>query len=105
LSETENAVRVGSLAAVERGEPTLATLPDGRDVALFLCHGKVVATQGQCPHAQGPISEGWVEEGVLTCPWHGWTFDLDTGACLEDDSVVIHRFQVRIDGDDVSVIS
>lgn len=97
-------IRVGSLAAVEAGEATLTPLPDGRDVALFMCQGKVVATQGQCPHAEGPLSEGEVEGTVLTCPWHGWTFDLSTGECLEDDSILLERYPIRIDGDDIMVV-
>ena len=95
-------IRAGSLAAVEAGEPVLAKIR-GTDVALFLCQGRVVATQGQCPHAQGPIHEGEVEGTTLTCPWHGWSFDLVTGLCNEDDSIEIARYPVRIDGDDVLV--
>ena len=95
-------VRAGSLAVVEAGEPVLTSVGD-KDIALFLCEGRVVATQGQCPHAQGPIHEGEVEGRTLTCPWHGWSFDLVTGLCNEDDSITIERYPVRIDGDDVMV--
>lgn len=100
---TKAMVRVGSVTAVEAGDAILTTLPDGRDVALFLCQGKVVATQGQCPHAQGPLHEGEVEGTVLTCPWHGWSFDLESGECLDDESYALRRFPIRIEGDDVLV--
>ena len=95
-------LRVGSKAAVERGEPTLAKI-DGVEVALFSCKGRIVATQGQCPHNQGPIHEGDVQGTVLTCPWHGWAFDLDSGECLEDDTITLTRYPVRVEGDDVFV--
>ena len=94
--------RVGSLAAVEAGDAVLEEVA-GHEIALFLCKGKVVATNGQCPHAEGPLHEGDVEGTVLTCPWHGWTFDLETGQCGEDDTIVLERYPVRIDGDDVLV--
>lgn len=94
--------RAGSLADVKAGEPILANL-DGTEVALFLCEGRVIATQGQCPHAEGPLHEGEVEGCVLTCPWHGWTFDLLTGLSLEDDTMNLIRYPVRINGDDVLV--
>ncbi|WP_068072304.1 Rieske (2Fe-2S) protein [Novosphingobium lentum] len=94
--------RVGSLAAVEAGDTTLATIGD-TDVALFLCRGQVVATQGQCPHAQGPINEGDVDGTTLTCPWHGWSFDLETGASGEDENLMLRRYPVRVDGDDIWV--
>lgn len=94
--------RVGSLAAVKAGEPILAGA-GGKDVALFMCLGRVVATQGQCPHAEGPLHEGEIDGSVLTCPWHGWSFDLVTGECSEDDTILLERYPVRIDGDDIYV--
>lgn len=94
--------RIASLSAVEAGETVLAEVGD-TEVALFMCRGKVVATQGQCPHAEGPLHEGEVEGTVLTCPWHGWTFNLETGQCGEDDTLQLTRFPVRIDGDDILV--
>jgi nitrite reductase (NADH) small subunit len=94
--------RVGSVSALERGEAVLTPV-GGTEVALFLCRGKVVATQGRCPHAQGPLHEGEVEGTTLTCPWHGWSFDLTTGECAEDESMHLKRYPVRIDGDDVYV--
>lgn len=94
--------RVGSISALKRGDSILSPAGD-TEVALFLCHGQVVATQGQCPHAQGPLHEGEVEGATLTCPWHGWTFDLDTGDCAEDETMHLKRYPVRIDGDDVYV--
>ena len=60
--------RIGSLAAVEAGEPVL-TEAGGQDVALFMCRGRVIATNGQCPHAEGPLHEGDVDGTILTCPW------------------------------------
>ena len=102
MTTDQTEYRVGSLASVQAGDAILAEVA-GQEVALFLCQGKVVATNGQCPHAEGPLHEGDVEGTVLTCPWHGWTFDLESGACLEDDSIVLERYPVRIDGDDVLV--
>lgn len=94
---------VGSRSAVESGASVLADV-GGTEVALFVCRGRIVATQGQCPHNQGPLHEGDVTDTVLTCPWHGWTFDLATGECLEDDSIELKRYPVEIEGDDVFVL-
>ncbi len=101
-STSSNEYRVGSLAAVEAGDAVLAQAGD-TEVALFICRGKVVATQGQCPHAEGPLHEGEVEGTILTCPWHGWSFDLETGESSEDESIVLRRYPVRIEGDDILV--
>lgn len=100
MSGTEH--RAGSLAALQAGETVLIEI-DGTEIALFLCDGEVMATQGQCPHAEGPLHEGDVENCVLTCPWHGWTFNLKTGRCGEDESITLRRYPTRVDGDDVMV--
>ena len=55
----------------------------GHTYALFRIDGKVRAIDGLCPHEGGPLAEGTVSKGVVTCPWHGWTFDACTGCSLE----------------------
>lgn len=68
-------------------------LPDGAVVEVFvggdpvaLCRvdGVVHAVDGTCPHAQGPLADGSLDGAVLTCPFHGWGFDVRTGHCLVD---------------------
>jgi len=61
-----------------------AVMLAGQDVALFHHGGKITAISGTCPHEGGPLAEGKVERGAdgalrVTCPWHGWQFDIATG--------------------------
>ena len=49
------------------------------DVAIFDVDGELHAYENACPHQGGPISEGWIENATVTCPWHAWCFDLRTG--------------------------
>lgn len=56
-------------------------------IALFRVGEEVHATQAKCPHMGGPLHLADIEELVvgsltLRCPWHKWTFDLDTGRCI-----------------------
>lgn len=52
-----------------------------RPVVVANLAGTLVAVDGACPHAAGPLGEGELVEGcLLRCPWHGATFDLRTGA-------------------------
>jgi phenylpropionate dioxygenase-like ring-hydroxylating dioxygenase large terminal subunit len=53
----------------------------GRDFALWRANGTVVAAPDRCPHREAPLSIGSVEDGVLTCRYHGWTFD-GAGHCV-----------------------
>ncbi|HSV70718.1 MAG TPA: Rieske (2Fe-2S) protein [Methylibium sp.] len=93
---------VGSVAALRGGQPISASV-DGRTIAIFAVDDGVVATSGTCPHAGGPLHEGEVDGKVLTCPWHGWTFNLESGVCEDDPCMKLERYAVRIEGDDILV--
>jgi nitrite reductase (NADH) small subunit len=45
--------------------------------------GEIAVLDGLCPHKDLPLGKGSIEKGCVVCPWHGWTFDLKTGAQLE----------------------
>ncbi len=45
--------------------------------------GELVVHAGICPHLLGPLDEAQVEGGTITCPWHGWRFDLRSGRALD----------------------
>jgi nitrite reductase/ring-hydroxylating ferredoxin subunit len=55
---------------------------DGREIAVFRAGGRVHAFANACPHEGNPLVEGDVLGETLTCAYHGWRFDLETGACL-----------------------
>lgn len=48
-------------------------------LALFRSGGELYALDGMCAHQGGPIAEGHVDAGCVTCPWHGWQYELATG--------------------------
>ena len=73
----------------------------GRLVALFNVGGKVLALDGVCPHAGGPLGEGTVEGTVVTCPWHGWQFDLTTGQNVYNSKCVQHCYEVKTEGGEI----
>ncbi len=69
----ESEVREGAMTTCQVG---------GAQVVLTRIGGRVCAAASVCPHAGGPLSEGRLEGGVVTCPWHGSKFDLITGRVL-----------------------
>ena len=75
MSEFLPAARLDQLAA-GRG---LALEVGGVSVALFVAAGEVHALDDLCPHSGGPLSEGPVADGCVTCPWHGARFELASG--------------------------
>ncbi len=55
---------------------------DGRQILVLRADGQLYASANRCPHEGYPLSEGTLEGCVLTCNWHNWKFDLDSGATL-----------------------
>lgn len=57
----------------------------GRVFAVFNVDGTFHVLDGICPHAGGPLGKGEVTGNTVTCPWHGWQFDVTSGQhCLND---------------------
>jgi nitrite reductase (NADH) small subunit len=94
--------RIGSLAELRKGKPLGVTV-DGRTVAVFDVNGEVIAADGKCPHAGGPLCKGRLSGATITCAWHGWSYDLITGECDEDPTLSLARYPVRIEGDDIFI--
>jgi nitrite reductase/ring-hydroxylating ferredoxin subunit len=78
---------------------------DGRPIALFAVGADVYALDNQCLHVGSPIDDGTVLEGCVTCPWHGWVYDLRTGdlLLLDEWHEGLRTYPTRVVGDDVLV--
>ena len=85
---------VGSIADVPLFEGRVAVV-DGARVAVFRTADGLFALDAACPHAGGPLSDGIVAGGCVTCPLHGWRFDLRTGACADKPGVAAHDVEER----------
>jgi len=75
---------------------------DGAEIAVFVVEGEAHAFANACPHEGNPLHEGDILGDTLTCAYHGWKFDLGTGACLvgEEPARVYHA---RIEDGEVVV--
>lgn len=95
-------VRIASVDDLKDGEGKIVTA-NGEAVALFRTNGKFYATTNTCPHKGGPLGEGFLEDSVVTCPWHGWKFNIQTGISPVAPAVKIQTFDVSISGNDVMI--
>lgn len=68
----------------------------GREIALIKSNDQIFAAGNECPHLGGPIGEGRVMDGKVTCPWHDWTFDLNSGECDINPAAKITIYPVTI---------
>ncbi|HND52905.1 MAG TPA: Rieske 2Fe-2S domain-containing protein [Pirellulaceae bacterium] len=74
-----------------------------RIVALFNVDGEFYALDGICPHQGGPLGKGRLNGCILTCPWHGWQYDVKTGQHQTNASICHPGFALRVDGDEIFV--
>lgn len=76
---------------------------EGRSIAIFHLPDGFYAIGHHCPHRGGPLAEGEVQGSVVTCPWHGWTFDVTTGLHPDNERVKVPVFPVELREDEVWV--
>lgn len=77
---------------------------EGLRIALFNVQGTFYAIDDTCPHRGGPLGEGELHGATVTCPWHGATFDVQTGAVTGPPArAPVRSFRVRVEGNDVLV--
>jgi nitrite reductase/ring-hydroxylating ferredoxin subunit len=75
----------------------------GKPIALFNAGGKFYAIGNTCLHRGGPLGEGDLDGTTVTCPWHGWEYDITTGANLDDPNRKVGCFNVKVESDDILV--
>lgn len=72
----------------------------GTEIAVFVVDGQVHALSNTCPHEGNPLVEGELLGPTLTCAYHSWKFDVETGACLFGDEAV-QLYPAEIHDDEV----
>ncbi|MCX7018372.1 MAG: nitrite reductase small subunit NirD [bacterium] len=75
----------------------------GVKIAVFNVNGQYFALQDTCPHRGGPLGEGTADESAVSCPWHGWEFDLATGQCVTMAGEQVKTYKVRAENGGVYV--
>jgi ferredoxin-nitrite reductase len=69
----------------------------GKEYALFRIDGRVYAIDNACPHEGAPLAQGEIADGIVTCPWHGWTFNACTGCSLNPAGNDLKSYPVKVE--------
>ena len=70
-------------------------LVDEKPIAVFNIDGEFTAMDNRCPHRGGSLGDGELEGEIVTCPWHGWQYELKTGIQTINRQPLQQTFQVR----------
>ena len=95
-------VKVATLSEVPAGTAKAVDLR-GTPIALYNVGGSIYATTNSCPHRGGPLGEGELDNSVITCPWHGFQYEVSTGKCQTNPALSIPCFAVKVEGQDILV--
>ncbi len=86
---------VGEVGDVAEGEGRTFEV-NGKLIAVFLEQGRYFAVDDLCPHMGASLAGGYVENGVVTCPWHAWRFRLADGTWADYSKIKIGCYPVRV---------
>ncbi len=76
---------------------------NGQSVALANIAGTLHAISNTCLHRGGPLGQGVLEGKIVTCPWHGWQYDVTTGKVSQNATVGVSCYPVEVRGQEIFV--
>jgi nitrite reductase/ring-hydroxylating ferredoxin subunit len=120
--DADDLVKVGPASEFDDGDAEIIEV--GRaEVGVVRADGEFYAIRNQCPHDGGPVCEGNVQKelvgeftgtgqrveqqysdtDIISCPWHGWSFELETGIHIGDDRIQVPTYEVVVEDEIVYV--
>ena len=76
---------------------------NGTTLAIANVGGSFHAIDNTCLHRGGPLGQGELEDSVVTCPWHGWQYDVTTGKVTMNPSIGVKTYPLEVRGEDIFV--
>jgi sulfoxide reductase heme-binding subunit YedZ len=89
-------IHVCSVSEIPENRARIVCL-SGERIAVFKYDGKISAVSNVCQHQNGPLGEGKILDGCITCPWHGYQYRPDTGASPPPFVEKVPTFNVRVE--------
>lgn len=91
-----NWIRVAREADCPPGS-AIECVAEERVIAVYNVQGTLYALDGVCPHQGGPLGKGTLKGCIVSCPWHGWEFDVRTGQHQINAQMRQPRYQARVE--------
>jgi len=94
--------RAAAVSEIPDGTGKTVTV-NATEIALFNVKGAFHALNNTCPHSQGPLGDGTLQGNIVSCPWHGWRFDVTDGSCLQNRNAQVRTYRTKVEDDSVFV--
>jgi len=94
-------VRAGLVSDIAENRAITVVLPDDERVAIFKYKGKLSAVTNACAHQNGPLGEGKIVGGCITCPWHGYQYRPEDGRSPAPFTEKIATYRLKLDGETI----
>lgn len=95
-------VKVAEAADLSPGEAR-TVFANGRELALFNVEGEFYCIDNECPHRDGPLGEGELEDDVVMCPWHAWQINVKTGEVMYNPGLCVATHACKVEEGEVLV--
>lgn len=89
-------IRFGPLDELTDGKMTVKRLL-ARRFAVLKRGEELLAFDADCRHMRAPLEQGALTQNILKCPWHGWEYDLRSGACLTTPGMTLRHYPIIIE--------
>ena len=93
---TDGWITVGAPVQIPDRRARIVSAPGGERIAVFRDGNIVSAVTNACAHQNGPLGEGEVIDGCITCPWHGWQYRIEDGRSPPPFKEELETFEVRL---------
>jgi nitrite reductase (NADH) small subunit len=94
-------IEIGNLNDIPQLGARVVTSTQGNIAVFRTAEDKVFALKDECPHKQGPLSQGIVHGDRVACPLHDWKVHLDSGIAVAPDEGCAATFPIRMEGDKI----
>jgi nitrite reductase/ring-hydroxylating ferredoxin subunit len=89
-------IDAGPASAIVENQGIVVTPPGAESIAIFRHGGRLSAVTNLCAHQNGPLGEGRVFDGCITCPWHGYQYRLEDGRAPPPFTETLATFRLRV---------
>jgi len=96
-------VRVAPIGEIPQGGRKIVQV-EGLSIGIFHYQGQLIALHNSCLHRGGPVCTGSLQGDILTCPWHGFQYNLPSGQMLLDPKARLDSYPVEVEGGEIYLL-